>query len=68
MLYFYVDSEENALNGVAHVDFDESRLYRDLKQAKKDERGVVLAVDDEATLAQLIDGLVCSCHGRSILG
>ena len=53
MLYFYVDSEENALNGIAHVDFDESRLYRDLKQAKKDERGVVLAVDGAKTPASL---------------
>ncbi|MDA1027811.1 MAG: NUDIX domain-containing protein [Bacteroidetes bacterium] len=53
MLYFYVDSEEKALTGVSRLKFDESRLYRDLKQAKKDSRGLVLVVDAAKTPASL---------------
>jgi len=45
MIYFYVDSEEKAALGFSSTDFDESRLYRDLRQAKKDKRGMVFVVD-----------------------
>ena len=66
MLYFYVDSEEKALTGISKVDFDESRLYRDLKLAKKDKRGIVFVVDGAQTPATL-NGLVKKIPPKAIL-
>jgi 8-oxo-dGTP pyrophosphatase MutT (NUDIX family) len=66
MLYFYVESEEKAESGISKTDFDESRLYRDLKLAKKDKRGVVFVVDGAKTPATL-NGLVKKIPPKAIL-
>ena len=66
MLYFYVDSEEKALTGISRTEFDQSRLYRDLKQAKKDTRGVVFVVDGAKTPANL-SGQVKSIPAKALL-
>jgi len=66
MLYFYVDSEEKAQTGISKEAFDESRLYRDLKLAKNDHRGVVFVVDGAKTPANL-NGLVKRIPPKAIL-
>lgn len=66
MIYFYVDSEEKAALGFSSKDFDESRLYRDLKQAKKDKRGVVFVVDG-AKIPATLSGQVKKIPPKAIL-
>jgi len=53
MLYFYVETEENVLKGIAAEEYDESRLYRSLELARKDKRGKVFVVDGRKTPANL---------------
>lgn len=53
MLYFYVESPKNAKAGILPSEYDESRLYRSLKQAKADGRGKVFVLDSRKIPATL---------------